>query len=205
MPDPRHDEINALIPWYVNETLQDTERQMVETHLTGCATCRQDVQGLRALAAVLQAEVPEPRVDLYARTAARLEQERVTGVMARIRELLTPVPRYALAAMAAQLVVIVALAGVILTARPYTTLSDQPGGGGPAAEFQVIFAPQATTSQMRSVLTTFNARIVDGPTSAGVYRVAIPLKPSGPTPDEILRRLRGSRGIEFAEIIIERR
>ena len=39
----------ALLPWYVNGTLEGAERQQVQDHLSYCLTCRREVQRLQAL------------------------------------------------------------------------------------------------------------------------------------------------------------
>lgn len=38
-----HEEISALMPWYVNGTVSDVERQRIDSHLLVCATCREDL------------------------------------------------------------------------------------------------------------------------------------------------------------------
>ena len=38
-----HEETSALIPWYVNDTIGDADRQKVESHLPTCARCREDL------------------------------------------------------------------------------------------------------------------------------------------------------------------
>jgi hypothetical protein len=40
---PEHHEISSLIPWYVNDTLDDHERQRVDVHVAACAVCREDL------------------------------------------------------------------------------------------------------------------------------------------------------------------
>jgi hypothetical protein len=38
-----HQEMSELIPWYVNDTIDDAQRKRIETHLVGCALCRADL------------------------------------------------------------------------------------------------------------------------------------------------------------------
>ena len=35
-----HDNVLALLPWFVNESLSDRERDLVQVHLAECAECR---------------------------------------------------------------------------------------------------------------------------------------------------------------------
>jgi hypothetical protein len=49
----RHQEIELLLPWYLNQSLEHDERQQVESHLRSCILCRRELVGLRKLAAVV--------------------------------------------------------------------------------------------------------------------------------------------------------
>ena len=44
-----HREIIELLPWYVNNTLAESERTRIAGHLDDCAACAQEVQTLRAM------------------------------------------------------------------------------------------------------------------------------------------------------------
>ncbi len=39
--------ISDLLPWYVSDTLSETEKAMVEQHLTECNSCRNELENLR--------------------------------------------------------------------------------------------------------------------------------------------------------------
>ncbi len=38
-----HEEISGLLPWYVNGTIAERDRQRLESHLDACASCRADL------------------------------------------------------------------------------------------------------------------------------------------------------------------
>ena len=38
-----HRDISALLPWYVNDSIGEHERQRVDSHLQNCASCREDL------------------------------------------------------------------------------------------------------------------------------------------------------------------
>lgn len=57
--EQEHRNISALLPWYVNDTLDERSRQRVDAHLRQCADCREDLarerrvfQGMKTEAAV---------------------------------------------------------------------------------------------------------------------------------------------------------
>ncbi len=200
-------EIDELLPWYVNATLDDEEKRRVETHIAGCPSCQGKVEELRQLSVALRAENPLPGHNLYARTASRLERGGLAGPWRPLRQVLLPIPGYARVAIAAQLIVIVVLGGVLFSRGPVmSTLSDGSVHSGPAVRLQVVFSGRATAEQIQKVLSPLNARIVDGPTSTGVYQVEVPLGAGrgSVTAGEMLRTFRASPLIEFVEILEER-
>ncbi len=52
----RHEAIQELLPWYLNDTLEADEHERVERHLQSCAECRDELEDLKGLqfAALLQ-------------------------------------------------------------------------------------------------------------------------------------------------------
>ena len=63
-----HDEIDLLLPWYVNHTLEPAEHDRVTRHMNACAECRESVSLLTEIqTAVVRNKatpiVPQPRID----------------------------------------------------------------------------------------------------------------------------------------------
>ena len=44
-----HDEVFALLPWFVNRTLEDKKKPAVVRHLESCRDCQREVQFLETL------------------------------------------------------------------------------------------------------------------------------------------------------------
>ena len=57
-----HDYITELLPWFVNETLDEQERLLVEDHLRTCVSCRTDIELLSHLQQSVQRDSPLPLV-----------------------------------------------------------------------------------------------------------------------------------------------
>src|SRR6266849_6730907 len=55
-----HHQVATLIPWYVNDTLADNERQRVDAHIGKCAVCRDD---LAVHTRILEGIVRQPALD----------------------------------------------------------------------------------------------------------------------------------------------
>jgi anti-sigma factor RsiW len=164
IPESKPPHPDALLPWFVNGTLEASERAAVEQHLLGCSRCRDEVAFLGALRQGVKAlAVAEGPGDLGRKRLLRdVRAERRAG-----RRWWRP----ALAAAAAVIVVQgVVLAGLLLREPGIVPL------GGPRAEgatVQIQFAPTATEAQIRALLQEAGATLIDGPGASGVYRVRV--------------------------------
>lgn len=172
-PDP-------LLAWFVNGTLEASERAAVEEHLRGCARCRDEVaflgalrQGVKALGG---AEGP-----------GELGRKRLLRDLQSERRAARAWWRPALAAAAAVIVV----QGVVLANIWWREAAIAPLGGPKAegATVQIQFAPTATEAQIRALLQEAGATLIDGPGASGVYRVRVERI------DPALARLRASKDV----------
>ena len=57
-----HEDVDRLLPWYVNGTLSAAEREYVEEHLRGSADAARELAELRRIAEAVQEETPTPLV-----------------------------------------------------------------------------------------------------------------------------------------------
>ncbi len=225
-----HEEAWLLLPWYVNGTLDEGERAGVEDHLAACGICREEVRYWGEAASLLREDgelAVSPEAGLE-RLRARLAPDRVTQrpptrrwsrVPGRWRAVFQGSPGVVRWALAAQLVVIVVLAGLLgrpalrpasppgaaLTAPvahgAFRTLADpQPAAAANGApKFQVMFAPQAREREIRGALISIGGRIVDGPSPSGVYTIAVAQGEGEADPAAVLRSLRSLPHVVFAE------
>ena len=174
-PDLPHNEALSLA-WYAAGKLTESEQRRVAEHLDSCAQCRAELQSVTELREeVRQALEAEPGPSTRARQAlmARLNAEQSNkasaGLFARLVDWLRvpAVPRWA---PAAALLLIAIPAGLLLrnpaeiTARGLATAQTR---------LSVQFNPQATDVQIRGLLATLGARIVDGPGPAGEYLIEL--------------------------------
>jgi hypothetical protein len=53
-PTDQHQQIQLLLPWYLNKTLQQDEQRQVENHLRNCMLCSRELVALRKLAAAVK-------------------------------------------------------------------------------------------------------------------------------------------------------
>jgi anti-sigma factor RsiW len=214
----RHSHVVELVPWYVNGTLDGRDREEVTAHLKECLACRQEFDQCQALVTAVRsaadaqwAPAPE-RLERLLASIELLEETNVrrVGWRARwragtewLRDLFrsTPSPvRWALAVQAAALVLVVGLAvwpGALSSRAPYRTLADGDRRVGQAL-IHVVFAEGISEREMRTLLERVQGKIVDGPSSVGLYTVEIRAR----TPDQAMPMvaiLRGDPKVRFAE------
>lgn len=59
---PDHEAVDLLLPWYVNGTLNETERGQVDRHLEACEECRENLEFLGRVEQVARHQEPLPLV-----------------------------------------------------------------------------------------------------------------------------------------------
>lgn len=214
----RHEEAHELLPWLRTGGLSAGERRALEDHLQGCAPCAEEMKRLDLLREAVEevgAEEPQPHADLLARALERLPGQSAprAGFLAggpdRLRETWTafwqPLAPPVRLAFALQLALIVALsAGWYASSRPQpgiVTLGGSPvTAKGERALLLVAFRPEAAEGDVRASVVAVGGRIVDGPSPAGFYTVAVPLAPDrAPQIDALLSRLRRNPAVLYAE------
>lgn len=129
-----HQRIWELLPWYVNGTLLDAEREKVEEHLAGCSRCRAETETCRRTAQALRnlGEVaPSPHPVQFQRVLARLGEAEAAGRehhgrRRRAGSFLQAGPRPLWMALAAQAAVILVLAGMLVWDRLHTVPDTAP-------------------------------------------------------------------------------
>lgn len=193
-----HEDVNALLPWYVTGRLDADDCARVEAHISGCAQCQADLAAERRLQAVV-AETPDAIGDVEAawRRFELLPSE--PGTKRTFRQQWRQSPHWMRWAAVAQLFLLVVGGGAWLVrpgpkAEPaYHTLSAAPEPA--AANLVVVFRPDTPESGLRQVLRDNHARLVGGPTAADAYllHVAPADRPA------ILTRLRADHAVVLAE------
>ena len=209
------------LPWYLNGTLEEPERERVERHVQGCVACRGELRYLRELAGLLHTaeELPLTPVQGLSAVMARIdtaESEEITRVgrrsstrrIPRWIELLHQASPGMRHTVMAQAVAILLLVGIIAwpnaqaPSASHRTLSDVGAPAvGPRANLRLVFAPETPESQIRKILRSVQGEIIAGPTPLGVYTVAVPVSEHPDvTARALLEELRAKPEITFAEL-----
>lgn len=208
-----HEEISALIPWYVNGSISENDRQHVDAHLPQCAQCRDDLTLERG---VYQGMSAETAVEYMPAASLKRLQARLDGVTAespaqRPPEISLSVPGRRVVTWQGVMAASVAIMAVAVSllaadrwsqsrsraaASYYTVTTSAPRA--PNEVIRAVFIPTITLVEMQAVLDEAGLRIISGPTEAGVYSLAAnshrPVSSS-------LASLRGHASVRFAESI----
>lgn len=215
-----HQAVWAMLPWYVNQTLDAHERQRVERHLKDCLRCRGEVKLLqrverttrevdpaaaameRSLQQLKERLPPQPERGLQCAAAAQRSQATAKGSSAKgngwfgFRIDTLPSMRYLAMAQSLLLVVLaVALWRPPAPEAPYQTLStpSELATQPEAGLWQVMFDPAASMGQVQSQLQQLSATIIHGPSPAGLYTLRLATSPASATAEEALQRLEAVR------------
>lgn len=196
--DP-HQMTQELLPWYVAGTLDPADRRLVDAHLQECAACRAELESERTLSAAFldlsDAAFPPQGA---ARPRDLVAARRRSGP----RSWWPSTASGRLAAIAASQLLIVGAALAVYggLSRPadgtYHVLSASAPGPAPGNVI-VIFRPDMTEQALRTTLSGAHARIVDGPTAAGAYVLAVAPAQRG----AVLAQLRAQSGVVLAQPI----
>jgi hypothetical protein len=203
-----HHEVAALLPWYVNETLEERDRQRVDAHVGVCVSCRED---LAAQVRICEAIAAQPAIDYMPvaslkRLQARLNtQAESAGALAPPKEQSSnrsPWRGWLAASIAAMAVAVALLAAdrwaqvdARRTQPNYRTVtSSAPRPQGEV--IRAVFSPTITLVELQTILDEAQLRIVSGPTEAGVYSLA---SNSTLTVRASLALLRQHSSVRFAE------
>jgi anti-sigma factor RsiW len=208
-----HQDISALLPWYLNGSIDERDRQRLDAHLALCAGCRDELareqriyEGITAETAVeympaaslkrLQARLdgvaaasPDPRADMGTHEFAAGQKAAWPGLMAA-----------SVAVMAVALSLLAADRWMQFRAHAavpdyYTVTTSVPRPQGEV--IRAVFSPTITLVQLQAVLDEAQLRIISGPTEAGVYSLAAK---SGRPVSASLASLRRDEKVRFAEI-----
>ena len=171
-----HDEIDLLLPWYVNDTLDPAEHDRVANHVANCKECQENVSLLADVQdAVVRNEatplVPQPRVNELLESINTDSQSRQSnGSQLTIY----------LASAAATLLLITTLiftnpddtAGV---AQEFETATTTQNGASMDYVLSIQFESGTTPTDRDRVLQDIGARDVSGASEEGSYRVIVQL------------------------------
>ena len=192
-----------LLPWYLNGTLREEERQRVAQHLEECQTCRSELEELTRLRQQVKeayADLPGPSPQVFRSVMATIRQDRraqpepqrvlrweraethswLDTLDRWLRPMFAPrwVPILAFLLIVGQLAVLLWVVGQTPSVGPRDMPSSPDGvvsRGIPTAtaRYRVAFHETAPERKIRAAIQTLGGRIVDGPSPDGFYTIEV--------------------------------
>lgn len=220
-----HDDILALLPWYVNNTLEDRERDLVKNHIDHCEACKQEVLFLTSLGQTVQSQASDSYamnanvdrdlsavmnlIDADEQSSPQENHPLVSANRWQIKCLnfissLT-VPQWGVTALAGLLVAVVSFN--LLISQPqddYSVLSSSDINDT-SMHLSVQLAPSANHEQMRTLIQDlipqFEQPLKMEVLSNNSYVIMLEDKLSVTELDELTKKLVRLDGIERAELM----
>jgi len=199
-----------MIPWYVNETLDERGSKRVDAHVDACAICRDDLAVQRRICEGIDAQ---PALDYMPVASLKRLHARLDALQAGSAPVQMAAPEQQVRGatpwrgwMAASVAAVAIAVGLVVVDRwaqfdarqmqpKYRTVTkDVPRPQGEV--IRAVFAPNITLVELQSILDEAQLRIVSGPTEAGVYSLA---SSSALTVRASLALLRQHPTVRFAE------
>lgn len=175
-----HEKAARSLPWLINGTLRDPERQAVDLHVRSCLVCRRELYEQRELSEVVQSS------SLAGASRARSYDalmQRIDDGSPATRERADPDPdfnrrqwRRAILPLAASVAGLMLLAGLLTSGidgsrfEPlFRTLTSDPPAVTSGPLVHVVFDRATTEDSLRQILRNHRMEIAGGPTRAGLY------------------------------------
>ena len=188
LADAEREEIEMLLPWYVTDRLDPSDRAKVEAYLATHPDVahqldlvreerHETVAGNEALGWPSAAATERLMATLPAAHPGRGALRALKGGLQQIAGLFTAptsgAVRWAAVAAAVLIAVQTVAIATLVSERsaPYRTASGPQAGDGIAV--LVTFADDAKATAISELLAEFDARIVDGPKAGGVYKIRL--------------------------------
>ncbi len=188
-----------LLPFYLNGTLSDQERQEVDSHLAECQDCQNELEMMKEVHTEVKtyyAQLPQPSPNVFSRVRAKIEQEAAAERKASISlkdeskvSLGTKLQKFLHSVFSTQwapalaMSLILGQAGLLMwslsggpigTHGPVIERSVPPATIQPVpSKLEIAFQSQTSEKEIRETLQNIYARIVDGPTLDGRYIIEV--------------------------------
>jgi len=211
-----HQQIQLLLPWYINQSLQPHERQQVESHIRHCLQCRRELLSLRKLAEVvikpsdMEAAAEASFANLRSKLPARTSDNTPSILSVKTTTLgrLTTFGRQRTVwfAMAASLVLaVIPLTLHTLrtnTTESYYTLSAARPELAGGKQLRVVFAKSLPNADVDALLLAIHGQRMDEANSVGAFTVKLDSDDNTKL-DDVIALLRSRSDVLLAEPVMQ--
>ncbi len=222
-----HSQIMQLLPWYVNQTVKDNDRQLIEAHLRSCVSCRIELKHQKLFANKVKYSSDfgfAPRQS-FSLLKSRIQQSSDSPASEKIvhkgqnsfpaywlkifnNTLRNSLFRPQTAFVAIGICLLLFSINLIVvnensvSKNQFRTLSTPEARNGLLSnDIRVVFEPTITQEQIQHVVLSTHARVIEGPSSSGVFRIrANDIDGQNqPSIDQLLQMFRARKEVIFVE------
>ena len=223
-PNKMHQDVQLLLPWYVNNTLKTDEKGLVESHLKVCLQCREQMVELREISHHVAYDVDPLSVKAllsFSELSERIHESKL-AIPDQTKKTFTladfKCPRigsnkkksfsgYAVFVQAATVLIVITgmihfneLDSAKNQNNQFYTLSSSNNVALMKNEIRVVFSKTVNKIQIDQTLLSVDGKIISGPSQQGVYVIRInDINVSGREITELVAKLRAQSHIVFAE------
>ena len=211
-------DIELLIPWYLNETLEEEEKRKVEKYLEQNPASKDEIivfnlikSAVTKTDSIISEEISSKFMKMEesimerisstskVKIAPKAKEDKSLDTLSNFLEFrfqpMNPLPLAAL--LLIQFAIIIGLATKLYIEKPdkYTTLSGTESGETIVPKIMIAFNENATEKQIRDTILDINAKIISGPNTSGIYILGIRDHKNKTTVENILKKLRTKKEI----------
>ncbi len=168
------EKIRALLPFYVAGSLLESEKREVEEALQNYPELQKELEEWKRIKESyqeLQKDIPEPSFQIYEEILRRVKTRPPSRMWIFMRK--RAFRSLEIALILIQFLVILFLGMKVYFSPGYYTLSSPPVYKKEKFTINVIFKETATEREIRKLLLSQKARIVDGPYPSGLYVITV--------------------------------
>ncbi|MEQ1621305.1 MAG: zf-HC2 domain-containing protein [Methylococcales bacterium] len=222
-----HHQTTLLLPWYLNQSLEPAERQLVEQHLQNCNDCKMELASLQLIADAVAngSNADFSPEESFSKLRAKLQSNRLPRERSNVvrfnipansnsasnrenstlkKQLSQVAARYSKQiAIAASLFLVLIPVALQYRTSPepssYYTLSATKPEVVSDRLIRVVFSKTLAASDIDKLLEQVYGQRVEGPNSVGAYTVRLAPDANGLDLTTALASLRHQPGVVFAE------
>lgn len=211
-----HDQLQLLLPWFVNGSLSEAESSMISAHISDCLSCRRELRQLDQLQNAIQFEPAQAdQADrAFAKISAQLSQRSIASPTAKVvpwpQKILKQTSKHPALGYALAASVLLALIPVGLKtssqsdqASNFYTLSAFKPTSSQTGDLQVIFDKNLTGKQISTLLNTLHAHPIGSANSMGALTIHLDSEQGAPSAEQALAILRQRADVLFAEPVMQ--
>jgi len=211
-----HQEIQLLLPWYVNQSLDSHDYQIVDQHVKYCLLCRRELVSLRKLAhAVTRANDLDIAAETsFAVIANKLPARGSKTITMRTAKQQPYIHRFNRVvrhrgfryAMVASLLLVLMPFGLrmmsLMTDGLYSTLSAARPVTSQTMELRVVFAKSTSVADIDALLKTLHAQQFGEANSVGALTIRLEANDQSSL-DQAIAQLRSRQDVLLAEPVLQ--